>query len=57
MLEVVLLLPLSMSMYNGELDHGGCGLAAASAVAVALVAEVEENYRQKRPATRASTDT
>jgi hypothetical protein len=59
MLVVVLLLPLSSSMYDGELDHsggsgGGGGPVAAAAVAVATVAAVEDNYRQKRPAMRAS---
>ncbi len=60
MLVVVLLLPLSLSMYDGEFDHsggggGGGGLAAAVVAVVVAVAAVEDNYRQKRPATRAST--
>ena len=60
MLLVVLLLPLSSSMYDGEFDHGGGGggggdgSPAAAAVAVVAVA-VEDNYRQKRPTMRAST--
>ena len=49
MLVVVVLLPLSSPMYNGEFDHGGggggCGgsaaAAAAAAAAVAAVAAVE----------------
>jgi len=50
MLVVVLLLPLSLSMYDGEFDHGGGGgggggSAAAAAAAVAAVAAVEDNYR------------
>jgi hypothetical protein len=60
MLVVVLLLPLSLSMYDGEFDHGcgggsGGGPAAAVVAAVAAVAAVEDNYRQKRPTMRAST--
>jgi hypothetical protein len=57
MLVVVLLLPLSLSMYDGEFDHsggsgGGGGLEAA---VVAAVAAVENNYRRKRPVTRVLT--
>ncbi len=60
MLVVVLLLPLSSAMDNGEYAHGGGsgsgggggGLAAAAAVAVAAV---DNNWCQKRPATRALT--
>ena len=59
MLVVVLVLPLSSSMYDSEFNHGGGsggggGLAAAAVAAVAVVAAVGDNYRQKRPATRAS---
>ncbi len=48
MLVVVLLLPLSSSMYDGELDHGGGGgggggSVAAAAVAVAAMVAVEDN--------------
>ncbi len=55
MLVVVLLLPLSLAMDNGEFDHGGGGggsggLAAEEAVAVAVV---DDDWQQKRPATRA----
>ena len=62
MLVVVLLLPLSLSMYDGELDHGGGGgggggSVAAAAAAVVVVAAVEDNYRRKWLATRASTVT
>ncbi len=59
MLVVVLLLPLSLAMDNGEFDNGGGGgggssggLAAAAAAAVAVV---DDDWRQKRPATRALT--
>ncbi len=60
MLVVVVVLPLSLSMYDGEFDHsggsgGGGGPAAAVVAAVAAVVAVEDNYRRKRPATRAST--
>jgi hypothetical protein len=56
MLVVLLLLPLSLAMDNGEFDHGGGGgggggLAAAAAAAVAAM---DDDWRQKRPATRAS---
>jgi hypothetical protein len=59
MLAVVLLLPLSLAMNDGEFDHsggdgGGCGGNLAAA-AVAAVAAVVDDWRQKRPATRAST--
>ncbi len=52
---VVLLLPLSSAMDNGEFDHGGSGggsggLAAAAAAAVEAV---DDDWRQKQPATRA----
>ncbi len=58
-LVVLLLLPLSLAMDDGEFDHGdggggSGGLAAAAAVAVA-VAVVEDDWRQKRPVTRAVT--
>jgi hypothetical protein len=57
MLVVVLLLPLSLAMDDGEFNHGGgggggSGLAAA---AVAAVAAVDDNRWQKRMATRAPT--
>jgi hypothetical protein len=59
MLVVVVLLPLSSSMYDGgELDHGGGGgggggLGAEAAAVAATVATVEavvavdDNWRQK----------
>ena len=56
---MVLLLPLSLAMDDGEFEHGGDGgggggggPTAAAALAVAAVAN---NWRQKRPAMRAST--
>ncbi len=58
---VVLLLPLSLAMDDGEFDDGGGGggdsgnggsLAAAAAAAVVAV---DGNWRQKRPATRELT--
>jgi hypothetical protein len=60
MLLVVVLLPLSSSMYDGEFDHGGSGgggggSAAAAVAVVAAVAAVEDNYWRKRPAMRALT--
>jgi hypothetical protein len=59
MLVVVLLLPLSLAMNDGEFDHGGGGGGggglAAAAAAAAAVAAVDDDWRQKRPATRALT--
>ncbi len=57
MLVVVLLLPLPLAMDDCEFDHrggsgGGGGLVAAAAAAVAAV---DDDWRQKCPATRAST--
>jgi hypothetical protein len=54
---VLLLLPLSSAMDNGEFDHGGgggCGGGLAAATAAAVVA-MDNDWRQKRPATRALT--
>jgi hypothetical protein len=55
MLVVLLLLPLSLAMDDGEFDHsggsgGGGGLAAVAAVAGAAV---DDDWWQKRPAMRA----
>ncbi len=55
MLVVLLLLPISLAVDDGEFDHcggggGGGGLAAA---AVAAGAAVDNNLRQKRLAMRA----
>ena len=54
-----MLLPLSLSMNDGELDHGGGdgsggSPAAASAAVVAAVEAVDYDWRQKWLATRAS---
>ena len=59
MLVVVVLLPLSLSLYDGEFDQGsgggsGGGPAASTVATVAAVAAVEDNYWQKQPATRLS---
>ncbi len=58
MLVVLLLLPLSSAMDNGEFGHGGDsgggGGPAAAAVAAAAIAAVDDNWQQKRPATRMS---
>jgi hypothetical protein len=53
---VVLLLPLSLSMYDGEFDHGGGGGSGGgpAAAAAAAVVAVDDNWRQKRPESRAS---
>jgi hypothetical protein len=49
MLVVVLLLPLSSPMYDGEFDHGGGGggCGGPAAVAVAAVEAVENNLSVK----------
>jgi len=52
MLLVVVLMPLSLPMYDGEFDHGGggggCGGPAAAAVAaVAAVEAAEDNLLVK----------
>jgi hypothetical protein len=55
MLVVLLLLPLSLAMDDGKFDHGGGGGGGGSPAAAAAVAVVamDNNWRQKRPATRA----
>ncbi len=57
MLVVLLLLPLSLAMDNGEFDHGGGGGGSGgpAAVAAAAVAAMDNNWQQKRPATRVLT--
>jgi hypothetical protein len=56
MLVVLLLLPLSLAMDNSEFDHGGGGGGGGgpAAAAAAAVAVIDDNWQQKRPATRAS---
>jgi hypothetical protein len=57
MLVVVLLLPISLAMDDGEFDHGGGGGGGGgggpAAAAAAAVATVDNDWQQKRPATRA----
>jgi hypothetical protein len=57
MLVVLLLLPLSLAMDNGKFDHGGGGGGGGGSVAAAAaaVAALDDDWRQKRPATRALT--
>ncbi len=57
MLVVLLLLPLSLAIDDGEFDHGGGGGGSGGSVAAAAaaVAVVANDWQQKRPATRAST--
>ncbi len=57
MLVVVLLLPLSLAMDNGEFNHGGGGGGGGGpvATAAAAVAAVDNDWWQKWPATRALT--
>jgi hypothetical protein len=54
-LVVVLLLPLSLAMDDGKFDHGGGGGGGDGSAAAAAVAAVDDDWRQKWPATRAST--
>ncbi len=57
MLVMLLLLPLFLAMDDGEFDHdggGGSGGGPAAAAAAARAA-VDDNWRQKRPTTRALT--
>jgi hypothetical protein len=51
---VVLLLPLSLAIDDGEFDHSGGG-GGGGGLAAAAVAVVEDNWQQKWPATRALT--
>jgi hypothetical protein len=57
MLVVLLLLPLSLAMDDGKFDHGGGGGGGGGSVAAAAAAVValKDDWRQKRPATRALT--
>jgi hypothetical protein len=49
MLVVVVVLPLSLPVYNGEFDHGGGGggCGGQTAAAVAAVEAVEDNLSAK----------
>ncbi len=51
------MLPLSPAINDGEFDHndGGGGGGGPAAAAVLAVVAVDDDWRQKRPATRAST--
>ncbi len=57
MLVVLLLLPLSSPIKDGEFDHGGGGGGGGgpAAAAAAAKAATDDDRRQKRPATRALT--
>ncbi len=57
MLVVLLPLPLSLAMDDGEFDHGGGGGGGGgpAAAAAAAVAAMDDDWQQKRPATRALT--
>ncbi len=57
MLVVLLLLPLSLAMDDGKFDYGGGGGGGGGPVAAAVVAVagMDDDWRQKWPATRALT--
>ncbi len=54
---VLLLLPISLAVDDGEFDHhgGGGSSGGPAAAAAAAGAAVDDNWRQKRPAARALT--
>jgi hypothetical protein len=54
---VLLQLPLSLAMDDGEFENGGGGGGGGSlaAAAAAAVAAMDDDWRQKRPAMRALT--
>ncbi len=54
---VLLLLPISLAVDDGEFDHrgGGGGGGGPAAAAAAAGAAVDNNWQQKRPAMRALT--
>jgi hypothetical protein len=52
---VLLLLPLSLAINDGEFDHGGDGGSSGSPAAAAVAVAVDDNWRQNWPATRALT--
>jgi hypothetical protein len=53
---VLLLLPISLAVDNGEFDHRGCGGGSdgLAAVAVAAGVAVDNDWQQKQLATSAS---
>ncbi len=53
---VLLLLPLSLAIDDGEFDHGGGGGGGGGSVAAVVVAVVvvDDDWRRKLPAMRAS---
>jgi hypothetical protein len=55
MLVVLLLLPLMLAMDNGKFDHwgGSGGNGRPGAAAAVAVAAMDNDWRQKQPATRA----
>jgi hypothetical protein len=57
MLVVLLLLPLSLAMNDGEFDHsgGGGGIGGLAEVAAAAVAAIDNDWQKNWLATRAST--
>jgi hypothetical protein len=57
MLVMLLVLPLSLAFDDGKFDHsgGGGGAGGPASAAVAAVAAMDDDWRQKRPATRALT--
>jgi hypothetical protein len=57
MLVVLLLLPLFLAINDVKFDLGGGGGGGGSpaAAAAAAMAAMDDNWRQKRPATRALT--
>jgi hypothetical protein len=54
---VLLLLPISLAVDNGEFDHGGGGGGRGGPVAAAVAAgaAMDDNWRQKQPEMRALT--
>jgi hypothetical protein len=56
-LVVLLLLPISLAVDDGEFDNCGGGGGGGSPAAAAAVAKavVDDDWRKNRPATRAST--
>ncbi len=56
MLVVLLLLPLSLAMDDGEFDHGGGGGGGGgpAAAAAAAMRAMDDDWCQKRPVMRTS---